>query len=392
MIISAPDTYGARSLEQKVQILEDYCHRLRKELEYALVNLDENNINPYAKIKTAQIENLEVGRNVIMGPDAYISWEKVTDQPNIAGIALDKINNTYIDANGVWTPNVYAKNINTIYGKIETAQIEELIVGDNVTMGANATISWNKVDNKPEDFVYNAALMNTLADYVTNLNLSNTLDGYVTNSELTNALYAYITTGDLTDTLMNYITNGELNTILGEDYIITGKILANQVTAGTLTGFNIRTAPTGEARMELSGDGLISYSSEDLLNGISMGHVYGDFSNLEFYVYGNLRGYLEYTTGKLTLGTVAGADIILAPSGRAYVGDRNPYYEIATMGDLSDFAAESWVSGNFAYDSHDHDGEYIRPRTGQDIEINVTDNGIAIFVDGSGVGSIDFTR
>lgn len=99
------------------------------------------------KIKTNE---LIVGDNIAMGPNARISWSNVTNQPNIAQIALDKINATYIDANGVWTPNVYAKNISTINGKITTAQIENLVVGGNVTMGPNATISWSKVTNQPD--------------------------------------------------------------------------------------------------------------------------------------------------------------------------------------------------------------------------------------------------
>lgn len=98
------------------------------------------------KIKTNE---LVVGDNITMGPNARISWGQVTNQPNIAQIALDKINATYIDVNGVWTPNVYAKNISTINGKITTAQIENLVVGGNVTMGPNATISWNNVTNQP---------------------------------------------------------------------------------------------------------------------------------------------------------------------------------------------------------------------------------------------------
>lgn len=96
-----------------------------------------------------KVNELVVGDNIAMGPNAYISWNNVTNQPNIGQIALDKINTTYIDANGVWTPNVYAKNISTINGKITTAQIENLVVGGNVTMGPNATISWGQVTSQP---------------------------------------------------------------------------------------------------------------------------------------------------------------------------------------------------------------------------------------------------
>jgi phage minor structural protein len=101
-----------------------------------------------------KVNELVVGDNIRMGPNAYISWGNVTNQPNIGQIALDKINATYIDANGVWTPNVYATNINTLRGKIRTAQIETLEVGYNVIMGPNAYISWRQVDDKPRDLAY----------------------------------------------------------------------------------------------------------------------------------------------------------------------------------------------------------------------------------------------
>ncbi|TCU72858.1 phage minor structural protein [Tissierella praeacuta] len=112
-------------------------------LEYDSVGADKIKVN-----------ELVVGDNIKMGSNAYISWSNVTNQPDIAGIALDKINATYIDANGVWTPNVYAKNISTINGKITTAQIENLVVGGNVTMGPNAYISWGQIDDKPRDLAY----------------------------------------------------------------------------------------------------------------------------------------------------------------------------------------------------------------------------------------------
>lgn len=99
------------------------------------------------KIKT---DELIVGDNIKMGPNAYISWGNVTDKPDIGEVALDKINETYIDENGVWTPNVYAKNISVLKGKITTAQIEDLEVGGNVTMGPNATISWSQVTDQPD--------------------------------------------------------------------------------------------------------------------------------------------------------------------------------------------------------------------------------------------------
>ncbi|MCY9593714.1 phage tail protein [Paenibacillus chitinolyticus] len=54
-------------------------------------------------ISTANIETLIVGQNVIMGPNAYISWNQVAGRPNT----------TYIDANGIYTGKVTANQIDT---------------------------------------------------------------------------------------------------------------------------------------------------------------------------------------------------------------------------------------------------------------------------------------
>ena len=65
---------------------------------------------------------------------------------------LDESN--VIRAKSVITDWVYAGNVTTDQltagtAKIGTAMIEDLIVGSNVTMGADATISWNKVTDQP---------------------------------------------------------------------------------------------------------------------------------------------------------------------------------------------------------------------------------------------------
>ena len=73
-----------------------------------------------AKISAAMIETLEVGVNVIMGSNAYISWGQIADAPNIP-------NGTYIDANGIYTGTINANQITagTISG--------DLIQGGTIT-------------------------------------------------------------------------------------------------------------------------------------------------------------------------------------------------------------------------------------------------------------------
>ena len=73
-----------------------------------------------AKISAAMIETLEVGVNVIMGSNAYISWRQISDAPSIP-------NGTYIDANGIYTGTINANQITagTISG--------DLIQGGTIT-------------------------------------------------------------------------------------------------------------------------------------------------------------------------------------------------------------------------------------------------------------------
>ncbi len=100
-----------------------------------------------------------------------------------------KFSGTLFATDGVFDGTVYATNISAEFGKITTAQIENLEVGTNVAMGANATISWGtQVTDKP--FIPQSA-----AD-------------------------------------LGALTSSQLTTILGYDYIITGKIYANQLNGG----------------------------------------------------------------------------------------------------------------------------------------------------------------
>ncbi|HHU78037.1 MAG TPA: hypothetical protein GXZ29_04040, partial [Clostridiales bacterium] len=89
--------------ELKYQYLYDAYVKLRKELSYLLGNLDSDNV-------------LEA-QSVVAD---WVYAGSVTTDQLIAGEA-----------------------------KIGTALIEDLVVGGNVAMGANATISWSQVTNQP---------------------------------------------------------------------------------------------------------------------------------------------------------------------------------------------------------------------------------------------------
>jgi adhesin HecA-like repeat protein len=153
--IKLPDIRPAKTIEGKMDALYDAYFVMRKFMTYYLSgNLDEENVvraqeaviaNVLAgtikadqidvtegkiqaaqigtikadqidvtegKIQAAQIEDLVVGGNVTMGPNATISWSKITDQPTIPSQytdaqALNAWKNsgyaTWINANGVYS-------------------------------------------------------------------------------------------------------------------------------------------------------------------------------------------------------------------------------------------------------------------------------------------------
>jgi hypothetical protein len=63
-----------------------------------------------ALISTALIEQLVVGQNVLMGPNATISWGQITDAPNVP-VLPDYIKSTYIDQTTIMSPNISAGTI-----------------------------------------------------------------------------------------------------------------------------------------------------------------------------------------------------------------------------------------------------------------------------------------
>lgn len=285
-----------------------------------------------AKISTALIDELIVGDNVVMGPDASISWGQVTDQPYIPPEytdedALNAIESTYIDEHGVWTPNVYATNINVSKGKITTAQIEDLVVGGNVTMGPDATISWSNVTSKPS-----IPPEYTDADAIAAIN-STYIDAYG---------------------------------------VWTPQVYAENIAGTYITGKTLRTAASGK-RLQINSDGLYTYNSSGSIDGITLSSS-DQFRELRFYDSGYLHGslFLDDSNHVITLRSIsgynlelnadwyceiiAGNDISLMPNGKAEYYDGSSDYEIATRG---------WVG------SH-----YVKDAWGQGIEMQIFDDRI----------------
>lgn len=223
--VKLPIAEQGASDKQTLRNLLDTMAKYRKELDYLLLHLDRTNVKESESV--------------------VADW--------------------------IYAGNIQANQIDVSQGKITTAQIEDLLIGNNVFMAPGATISWGQLSNVPNDIVYAAVL----ANYPTEAELAATLSSYTTNAQLATELAGYITTGSLTNTLASYLTQSNFNTLIGQNYIVTGKILANQIDAGTFTGFTIKTANDNNARIELNSAGLKTYNALNKLHGVYMDVVGG---------------------------------------------------------------------------------------------------------------------
>lgn len=391
------DTRNSKSTEHKVQMLEDYIQRLRKELEHTLQNLDEKNINQFAKIKTAQIEKLIVGGNVTMGPDAYISWDNVTgNKPTqyTDELALEAINSTYIDANGVWTPNVYATNISALKGKIKTAQIEDLIVGGNVAMGPDATISWGQVTDAN---TYSLDAWKN-SGYATHILPDGIYTGTVAaNKILIGGENGSISFVDLSDKPFIPSTAADVGALPDNTYIPTvpsyikstyidsTTVQSPTIIGGSITGGIVQTADTSYKRIVVDTSGITSYDgsykngfyakagtySEGALginhNGVSVmamnwnGQGRGVFAcGGDLEIHAGIGSYRTFFTGNVDFSsaTVTGLDSTYATktwvsSGYAVKDHSHSEYADSSHSHV-EYATTLWVTQRFARDDHLH--------------------------------------
>lgn len=149
--------------KETIRNLTDTVVKLRKELEFLLQNLDEQNVIraqtaiisdllagtitadqidvTEGKIQSAQIESLIVGSNVVMGPDATISYSKVTGTPYIPTLP-SYIHSTYIDQTNVMSPN--------ISGGVITGALIRTNIADytRIEMTAAGLISYDNLNRK----------------------------------------------------------------------------------------------------------------------------------------------------------------------------------------------------------------------------------------------------
>jgi hypothetical protein len=233
-----------RNDKETIRNLTDTVVKLRKELEFLLQNLDEQNV---IKAQSAVISDLLAG-------------------------------------------TITANQIDVTEGKIQAAQIEDLVVGSNVTMGSDATISWGQVTGTP--------VIPVLPDYIK---------------------YTYI---DATN------------------------VISPNITGGIITGALIRTTEENNRRMELSPSGLITYNGSNQRSGVSIVHGSAYFdSSIYFYQSGVNYAGIWYDLGRFNIIT-NGVPVVFTSSAGVYIGDTtNDNNKVATKGDISNlgFATESFV-------------------------------------------------
>ncbi len=197
------------------------------------------------KLKTAFIESLEVGTNVTMGENAYISWDKVQNPPTI--LSANDIKNTVITKDYIATLN--------------------LKVGTEIQMGSNATISWSQVTGTPS--------IPTKASDI----------------------------GALPDTTVIPVI---------PSYIKSTYIDSTSINSPTITGGTFRTTLVNNKRIEITSDGLISYNASNQKHGISfnVNDISTNFSRLTFYNNGSMIGTMEATNNMFTIATLGGSSYL----------------------------------------------------------------------------------
>lgn len=243
------------------------------------------------------------GRIIMRG--GTIEWEDINgpDIGNVDGLPerLTKISST-----GIYTGTIETNQLIAGSSKIGTALIENLVVGSNVTMGSNATISWDNVTgSKPPSNADNTTSV-IGANRLTYISQTGIYTGTLTAQQINvsgiNA--SNITTGTMSAAR---IDGGELNGIslnINNNFRVTstgqltatgatisgtinatGGTFSGTISGGTFQGSTFQTS-SGSTRVELTSSGLFSYSSGSL-DGVTIRPGDGD---IKFYRSGVMRG------------------------------------------------------------------------------------------------------
>lgn len=218
---------------------------------------------------------------------------------NITGGTLNINNKFTVDLLG----NMKAENAD-ITGKVKctvldctNATVKGLVVGENITMGENAVISWNNINNKPDNLA---------------------------------------TTDDIPDT-SNFIR--KYGTTITDTAIWSGSLTANDL---TITGgsVDITTSSDATSIIKLSGPKLSTTISPNAMQSIGTNERAAFSANALLFINSSTGHTTNISAGAITVGGSAGASIKVNGS------------SVITTSDIS-----SYLSG-YALSSHTHSQYY----------------------------------
>lgn len=209
-----------------------------------------------------------------------ITFEGGLPDSQIASASRWNGRTTLITDTGIYTGTVTTNQIIAGSAKISTALIEDLVVGGNVQMGPNASISWGQVTGKPSN-IYNPA----------------------------------------------YIK---------ETYIDSTTILAPTITAGVLTGSKIQTAGAGiYPRVEVDPTVLLLAAYNDANNYIAISPATPS-PWLVFFSGGSVRSFLYHDASTNELALLSHGHIQLAPNGNIRIANWSKLYSLGASQTLQD--------------------------------------------------------
>ena len=127
--------------------------------------LNQDNYSTYITKDWIGTLGLTVGKEILMGPDAKISWSQISDVPDI-------------DISDQLDGYLNKDNFSTVINKDWIGTLG-LAVGDQIKMGPNATISWNNVTDTSS--VATVDYVNQQVDNIEGV----TLPSYITATKIT---------------------------------------------------------------------------------------------------------------------------------------------------------------------------------------------------------------
>lgn len=211
---------------------------------------------------------------------------KATDFQNINGVSLMNSAKTLIEGSSIKADTLFVNSAN-ITGKLQANQIEtsQLIVGTNIAMGPDATLSYSQITNKP---------------YIP------TLPSYITSTKITQTSIESPSISGGTVTGVSFV-GGSLN-------IGNGNFTVNSSGIMAATGAIIKTSNSGN-RIEFTPDGgLIQYNQYgnkriQIDSSYAGGSIYLGLDS-------DVRGVIEESGGAFSIYPKGSGQMILGTAGK----------------------------------------------------------------------------